>query len=136
MYSRILVPIDLHDDAKAKAMIDAARHLGGQAGQIVLLHVVEDIPSYVAVELPSGILAGQKDDSIRRLEDLSQRENLKAVVDVRIGQPASAILAGAEEHGSDVIVIASHRPGFQDYLIGSTAARVVRHSRCSVLVIR
>lgn len=136
MYSRILVPIDLHDDAKAKSMIDAARHLGGQAGQIVLLHVVEDIPSYVAVELPSGILAGQKDDSIRRLEEMSQRENLKAVVDVRIGQPASAILAAAEEHGSDVIVIASHRPGFQDYLIGSTAARVVRHSRCSVLVIR
>ncbi|WP_187971826.1 universal stress protein [Aquibium microcysteis] len=136
MYSRILVPIDLHDDARAKAMIDAARHLGDPAGQIVLLHVVEDIPSYVAVELPGGILAGRQDESVRRLEDLSQRESLKATVDVRIGQPASAILAAAEEHGSDVIVIASHRPGFQDYLIGSTAARVVRHARCSVLVIR
>jgi nucleotide-binding universal stress UspA family protein len=102
----------------------------------VLLHVVEDIPSYVAVELPSGITANQKDESIRRLEDLSRREELKAAIDVRIGQPASAILAAADEHGSDIIVIASHRPGFQDYLIGSTAARVVRHCKCSVLVIR
>jgi nucleotide-binding universal stress UspA family protein len=136
MYSRILVPIDLHDDAKAKSMVDAARHLCDENGRIVLLHVVEDIPSYVAVELPSGITANQKDESIRRLEDLSRREELKAAIDVRIGQPASAILAAADEHGSDIIVIASHRPGFQDYLIGSTAARVVRHCKCSVLVIR
>ncbi len=136
MYSRILVPIDLHDDAKARTMIDAARQLRGETGQIVLLHVVEDIPAYVAVELPSGILASQKDDSIRRLEELSLREDLKAAIDVRIGQPASAILAAADEHGSDIVVIASHRPGFQDYLIGSTAARVVRHCKCSVLVIR
>jgi nucleotide-binding universal stress UspA family protein len=136
MYSNILVPIDLHDDAKAKLMVDAARRLWDQKGQIVLLHVVEDIPSYVAVELPSGITASQKDESIRRLEDLSRREELKAAIDVRIGQPASAILAAADEHGSNVIVIASHRPGFQDYLIGSTAARVVRHCKCSVLVIR
>ncbi len=136
MYSRILVPIDLHDDAKARTMIDAARQLRGATGQIVLLHVVEDIPAYVAVELPSGILASQKDDSIRRLEELSLREDLKAAIDVRIGQPASAILAAADEHGSDIVVIASHRPGFQDYLIGSTAARVVRHCKCSVLVIR
>lgn len=136
MYSRILVPIDLHDDAKARAMIDAARQLRGQDGQIVLLHVVEDIPTYVAVELPSGILTDQKEESIRRLEELSLREDLQAVIDVRIGQPAPAILAAADEHGSDVVVIASHRPGFQDYLIGSTAARVVRHAKCSVLVIR
>jgi nucleotide-binding universal stress UspA family protein len=136
MYSRILVPIDLHDDAKAKSMIDAARKLRVESGQVVLLHVVEDIPTYVAVELPSGILASQKDESIRRLEELSRREDLNAAIDVRIGQPASAILEAAEEHSADIIVIASHRPGFQDYLIGSTAARVVRHSKCSVLVIR
>lgn len=136
MYSRVLVPIDLHDDAKAKSMIDAARKLRAENGKVVLLHVVEDIPTYVAVELPSGILASQKDESIRRLEELSRREDLIAAIDVRIGQPASAILEAAEEHSSDIIVIASHRPGFQDYLIGSTAARVVRHSKCSVLVIR
>jgi nucleotide-binding universal stress UspA family protein len=136
MFSRILVPIDLHDDAKARSMIDAAVQLRGQDGQIVLLHVVEEIPGYVAVELPSGILSNQKEESIRSLEDISRRDGLNAAIDVRIGQPASAILEAADEHKSDVIVIASHRPGLQDYLIGSTAARVVRHSKCSVLVIR
>ena len=55
----------------------------------------------------------------------------------------------AEQHGielfadnaqavqdADVIVIASHDPGLADYLLGSVAARVVRHAHCSVLVVR
>ena len=33
-------------------------------------------------------------------------------------------------------MIASHKPGFSDYFIGSTAARIVRHAQCSVLVTR
>ena len=35
-----------------------------------------------------------------------------------------------------MIVIASHDPGLVDYLLGSVAARVVRHAHCSVLVTR
>jgi len=42
----------------------------------------------------------------------------------------------AQEKGVDLIIIASHRPGLQDYFLGSTAAKVVRHAKCSVLVIR
>ena len=38
--------------------------------------------------------------------------------------------------GVDLIIVASHRPGLQDYFLGSTAAKVVRHAKCSVLVIR
>ena len=37
---------------------------------------------------------------------------------------------------TDVIVMASHQPKFSDYLLGSTAARVVRHAKCSVLIAR
>jgi nucleotide-binding universal stress UspA family protein len=33
-------------------------------------------------------------------------------------------------------VIASHRPGMADLLIGSTAAQVVRHAPCAVHVLR
>jgi nucleotide-binding universal stress UspA family protein len=46
------------------------------------------------------------------------------------------ILETAKEIGADLIVIASHRPGLQDYFLGSTAARVVRHAECAVLVDR
>ncbi len=136
MYSKILVPIDLHESGKAKLMLDAARQLADDGASIVLVHIVEDVPTYVAAELPRGIMESSRDEAVARLEQLARDEGVTAEIDVRIGQPASAILAAAGEHGSEVIVIASHRPGFQDYLIGSTAARVVRHARCSVLVIR
>ena len=42
----------------------------------------------------------------------------------------------AEKEGADLIIIASHRPDFTNYLIGATADRVVRHATCSVLVDR
>ena len=35
-----------------------------------------------------------------------------------------------------MIVMASHDPVLSDYLLGSVAARVVRHAHCSVLVAR
>ena len=36
----------------------------------------------------------------------------------------------------ECIVMGSHKPGFSDYLLGSTAARVVRHAPCAVHVYR
>jgi nucleotide-binding universal stress UspA family protein len=35
-----------------------------------------------------------------------------------------------------MIVMASHRPEMSDYLLGANAARVVRHAKISVLVVR
>ncbi len=34
------------------------------------------------------------------------------------------------------IIVASHKPNVGDYLLGTTAARVVRHAACSVFVVR
>ncbi len=48
----------------------------------------------------------------------------------------SSILAAAEAHGADLIILASHIPDFSNYFIGATADRVVRHAKCSVLVDR
>jgi len=46
------------------------------------------------------------------------------------------IIDTAEDIGADLIVMGSHRPELQDYLLGPNAARVVRHSSKSVLVVR
>ena len=55
---------------------------------------------------------------------------------VASGTVYEEILRVAAETKCDVIVMASHRPGLQDYLIGPNASRVVRHAHCSVLVVR
>lgn len=136
MYKAIMVPIDLAHAAKGKAMIDVARQRGGEAIRIVLINVVADIPPHVAAELPGGIIEKAKENAHNVLEAMAQTAGVEADIEVRSGTPAQAILAAAKERGADLIVIASHQPGLQDYLLGSTAARVVRHATCSVLVVR
>ena len=55
---------------------------------------------------------------------------------VIVGHSANGILDYAEKNEIDCIIVASHRPGYQDYFLGSTAARVVRHATCAVHVLR
>ena len=136
MYKAIMVPIDLSQTEKGKATIEVARKLGDKGARIVLVNVVVDIPTYLAAELPGGVIEKAKENAHSDLEDMAKAAGVKADVDVRSGTPATAILAAAEEKGVDLIVVASHRPGMQDYLLGSTASRVVRYANCSVLVVR
>ena len=49
---------------------------------------------------------------------------------------ALARLAEAEDWGADLIVVGSHRPTMATYLLGSNAKTIVRHAKCSVLVVR
>jgi len=37
---------------------------------------------------------------------------------------------------ADLIVLASHEPGLKEYVLPSTSASMVKHARCSVLVVR
>ena len=42
----------------------------------------------------------------------------------------------AEQTGADLVVVGSHRPTMATYLLGSNASTIVRHAKCSVLVVR
>ena len=55
---------------------------------------------------------------------------------VATGNAYEEILKAAKLSGAGLIVIGAHKPDFKDYLLGPNASRVVRHSDCSVLVIR
>ena len=55
---------------------------------------------------------------------------------VATGTAYQEILKTAKAAGADLIVIGAHKPDLQDYLLGPNAARVVRHSECSVFVVR
>ncbi len=136
MYRKIIVPIDLSNTEKANAMIDAAKRLADEIAKIYLVNIVLEIPGYVAAQLPRGLLETNKEKAREELSLIADSANLSAEVEVRIGTPPNAILEIADEIGADMIIIASHQPGLEHFLLGSTAARVVRHAKCSVLVMR
>jgi nucleotide-binding universal stress UspA family protein len=55
---------------------------------------------------------------------------------VVVGVPWEAVCETARHLEADLIVIGSHGYGGFDRLLGTTAAKVVNHARCSVLVVR
>ena len=71
-----------------------------------------------------------------KLRAIAKASGVHMDVDVRTGHSYDTILEVAKEKDVNLIIIASHRPGLQDYFLGSTAAKVVRHANCSVLVVR
>ncbi len=136
MYSTILVPIDMAHVAEGKTNIDLAAQHAAAGAKIILLNVVEDIPNWAAVELPAGLLDQSMESAQNELKAIATAAGMKMEVEVRTGHSYNTILEVAKEKNADLIIIASHRPGLQDYFLGSTAAKVVRHATCSVLVVR
>jgi nucleotide-binding universal stress UspA family protein len=63
-------------------------------------------------------------------------DELAGGVEVRVGSPWDAICQEAKTVGADLIVIGSHGYSGFDRIIGTTAAKVVNHAECSVLVVR
>ena len=120
MYKKIIVPVEIGGIEKGEKIFRKAAKLLDNGGEIILLNVVED-----------AMKEGRD-----RLNELVAKTGIPATVEVRNGPPANGILAAAESHGADLIMIASHIPDFYNYFIGATADRVVRHARCSVLVDR
>ena len=133
MYELILIPLAL-DQGHASNAIALARTLIKDGGKIVALHVIDELPGYA-----SYYIGNFDRDKIRQAakDKLAERiggEDIKTVV--KTGHPGRTITDYADQIGADCIIVGSHKPGIADILLGSTAARVVRHANCSVHVLR
>lgn len=135
MYKNILVPIILDGAHDTAASFNAARALAGPEAAFTVLHVLEAIPSYARTEVPGNVLAAKQQEIAHELAEAAKGLP-GAKAQVISGHSGQSILDFAEANDIDCIIIASHKPGLEDYFLGSTAARVVRHAKCSVHVIR
>ncbi len=112
-----------------------ARRLRAKDGTIIALHVLEPVPGFASYYLPPD-----HESEIRKTAEAAVRDRVGEQADAEVlvlsGHPGSTITEFAEEVGADCIIVGSHKPELQDYLLGSTAARVVRHAPCSVHVLR
>lgn len=136
LYQSILIPIDVAHPEMAPEIFDQAQKLLQPGGKITVIHVLPDIPSYVSTELPDGVLLMTAQSAGKKIKEIIEAANIDADTKILSGQTSRAILATGKDIEADLIIVASHRPGLSDYLLGSTAARLVRHAQCSVLVIR
>jgi universal stress protein A len=140
---KILVPIDFSEPSKKalKYAIPFAEQFGAT---ITLIHVVEqsEYPAFIPLKMEHDrLLLTAKEEAEQRLGQLHQqlfsRARLSKKVIVQRGKPYEEIAKAARKMRADLIIIATHGfTGLKHVLLGSTAERVVRYSKCPVLTIR
>ncbi|MEC8040969.1 MAG: universal stress protein [Pseudomonadota bacterium] len=143
MSSAILCAIDMSEHSPDKRVLEEAAKLARVDG--AQLYVITVVPDFGAGEIPDffpkNYHAKAVDETVSRLKAfvksvLGEELPFKVRHEVATGKVYQEVLHAAELAGSDLIVIGSHRPTARDYLLGTNAAKVVRHAEVSVYVVR
>ncbi len=142
MYKRILVPIDLQEDDRVRrlALNRAVEMCRFYKASLYVLTVVPDMGMpIVAHYFPPD--AGEKivveaEHMLHELVGTHIPDDIEVRHVVAQGTIHRRILRLAEKIEADLIIMPAHRMKLQDYLLGTNTARVVRHAKCSVLVVR
>ncbi len=137
MYTKIMVPVDLaHIQRIEKALLTAADLAKHYDATVCYVGVTPETPSEVAhnpQEFAEKLKAfGQEQAKQHGLtaESLSRLGHDPAI------DLADTLLKAIDEIGADLVVMASHVPGFPDHFFSSNAGWVASHARISVFVIR
>jgi nucleotide-binding universal stress UspA family protein len=140
MFDTILVPIDLGEVDAAQPAIDKAVELARiSEGSLRLIYVRSIMPVTYMEFMPPAFDEEQQAESEKKLAALAAKVNLppeNVSTVVKLGSVYNEVLDEAEKTGADLVVIGSHRPTMATFLLGSNAATIVRHAKCSVLVVR
>lgn len=141
MYDNILLPLDLnHESSWRKALPVALELCQSFDAKLHVMTVVPEMGSaYVAGFFPSDFeekALANADATLEKLIMNNIPSEVKAHKIVANGAIYKEVLSAADKVRADLIVMASHRPELQDYLLGPNAARVVRHAPMSVMVVR
>ena len=134
MYKKILVPLAL-DHGISKQTLSIAKKLAAADAKITALYVYEMPQGSVDAYLGQDFIAKGVERAQEILaEKIASEEGVTGEI-IR-GHAYRTIVDYAVSNSFDCIVIGSHKPELSDYLIGSTAARVVRQASCAVHVHR
>jgi universal stress protein F len=136
----ILVALDGSPRAPSvlQRAIATARAQGARLTLFRSVGVSADIPQdlWRSSEQPlSAILTQRAQEYLASCEDLVPQD-ARGGTKVVVGSPWQAICETAHALRSELIVIGSHGYSGIDRFLGTTAAKVVNHAPCSVLVVR
>ena len=143
MIKTVLCAIDINRPQEdAHVLVQAKKMADLDGAQLDVIAVVPDFgASLVGAYFEEHHVKTARDGAVKALNDLvrgvvGDEANEKVRHIVAIGSVYEEVLKAARLSNADLIVIGAHRPDLKDYLLGPNAARVVRHSNCSVYVVR
>jgi nucleotide-binding universal stress UspA family protein len=137
---RVLVALD-GSAAQAEVLAAAIVLARSQGSRLVLFHAVS-MPTALPQEALSvapdqvpDLLSKRAEAELTRLAETVPATLLESAR-VEVGSPWHAVVNAADRDAVDLIVIGAHGHGGIDRLLGTTAAKIVDHAKCSVLVVR
>jgi nucleotide-binding universal stress UspA family protein len=147
MYKRILVATD-GSELSGKAVQQALNLADLCAAELIALRVV---PRYPETYFEGGMALARDDiEAVEKQWEAEAQECVNAVrsegqkrevkvkaLTVKSELVGEAIVAAAQQHKADLVVMASHgRKGIKRLLLGSETQHVLTHSHTPVLVLR
>ena len=139
MYKKILVPTDGSEFAK-KAQKHALFLANISGAEIIAVSVTENnfvngIPLDDEIYQLNQILNERSEENLKEFDKLNETD-VKITHVIREGSPAKVILEVANEENVDLIVMGSSgKSGFDRFIMGSVADKVVNSAKCAVLVV-
>jgi len=141
MYKNILLTVDLNDESSWKkalpAAVDCCQAFGAslRVATVIPDFGLSAVGAYFPRDYAEKALAKAKKD-LQAFVGKHIPSDVETRRSVGYGTVYAEILKIAKKADCDLIIMASHRPALKDYLLGPNAARVVRHAKQSVLVVR
>jgi universal stress protein A len=135
---RILVPVDFSETSD-KAFDYALSLARVFEAEVIALHILQEPILYQSTTDQSyrDAFEQKMQSNLDALLNRHTCEGVKITTAMKQGAPFLEIIQFTEENDCDLIVIGTHGHGpIQHMLLGSTAEKVVRKSRCPVLVVR
>jgi nucleotide-binding universal stress UspA family protein len=136
VYDDILVPTD-GSEAAAEAVERAIDLATTYDARLHVLYVVE--PVYTADFDVQGVMDALEAEGREATAAIAERADaagIEATSAIEFGTPHREILAYADEHGVDLIVMTTHgRTGIDRYLLGSVTEKIVRTAEVPVMTI-
>jgi nucleotide-binding universal stress UspA family protein len=141
MYLNILVPVNLQDSKLTDRAITVAQDIAEHySSSITVMTVIPDFGMpMVASFFPDDAMDKAKKEVAGELERyVGERFREPASVQCRVmdGTPHKVIIAYAESHDTDLIVLPARAKDFSKVFLGSSSTHVVERAPCSVLVVR
>ncbi|MFG6136592.1 universal stress protein [Halomonas sp. B23F22_10] len=145
MFHTILVPIDGSEHSRV-ALCVACKLARQEDGRLILLHIPEALPHEPL--LVWGIGAVPLESTMEKRDEVGQTLLDHAIEEARAlgieqakpvlarGDPSQTILAAADEHGVDTIVMGSRGLGdLKGLVVGSVSHKVSHGAECRVITV-
>ena len=139
MYRKILIPVDFTE--KNQAALDSAVQIAGstEGSDVTLLHVVETI-EHIEFDEMADFYRGLETRAAAKLftmEETLRESGATVRHDVLFGKRAESVLRYAEEHGTDLMILSSHKVDRDHPALGmGISYRIAIVARCPVLLVK